>query len=145
MSDDTTSMFPTAIVRTHWQVEIFKGATGIDITNAPVKFGTTTITVGGDAPVSDLFEPLIYGPVGLRSVDDWLCIEVPIELTQAEYKRQLTENGSVSIGTRIVREMSHVHKVDFDNWGSIRVTGLEERPDGSAVFAIWTVEIYQPD
>lgn len=129
-------MYPTASVDARWDVEVFKGAAGVDVVNAPVRFGTTSITLDQDG-ASEPGVPLIYGPVGLRSADDWLCMEVEIQLTQSEFDRQIRECGGVNIGTRIVRTMQHVHRVSFDEWDGIRIFGLEEKSDGTAVFAIW--------
>lgn len=128
-----------------WQVTIHGGATDVNA-SAPVKFGTPTITVGNDG-LSPTFVPLMYGPVYLRSVDDWLVIEVPNDITAEETTRLLRENGMVNTGPKKLRVMDHMHRVEFTDWGEIRITGLEAREDGTAVFAVWLVDKYfsEPD
>jgi len=128
-----TEMVPTTFVHTPWQVEVVRGATDIDVSDGPVKFGTTSVKLGSDDAPTTVSEPLIYSPVGIRQWNTGACIEVPVY-------RQLEENGSVGVGTKILREMAHVHRVEFTHWGHIEITGLEERPDGTAVFAMWRVE-----
>ncbi len=147
MSDatgDGAEYVSTAFVAVPWRVKVLRGLPVTVEEDAPVVMGVPTVTVGGGG-LSDPAVDLEYGPVGLRSEGTWCCIESPMRLLRSEYERQLKENGSVSVGTRIHRELQHVTKVEFDSWGTVRVEGLEERPDGSVGLALWEVSPYVED
>ncbi len=135
---------PTSFVATPWRVKVLQGLPVTIEENAPLVMGTPTVSVG-DGGLSDPGVDLEYGPVGLRSDGSWCCIESPIRLLRSEYERRLKENGVVSVGSRIHREMQHVTRIEFDSWGNVRVEGLERRPDGSAGFALWEVSPYAED
>lgn len=123
-----------------WDVEVTGGARDVDVaSSAPLKFGTTTVTIGPDG-LSDPTVPLVYGPVALRTVGgDWMVMETPSTKTEEQAQRELAERGISRQGPDQHRVMEVVHQVAFQEYGEIVVSGLEAGPDGVPHFVTWVI------
>lgn len=129
-----------------WQVEILRGDQDI-VPSEATKFGIPTLTLGdGAAKV-----PLLYGPVLVRSIDRSLVIETVHQITQEEMDAEKAEQGhtfwnrqegAIYFRNLPHREMRFVQHIEFDDWGHVRVEGMEERKDGSLVAAVWEIGPY---
>ncbi len=127
-----------------WQVLVLRGATDIDVTRAPTKFGTPQTSPTDDGELTNTIVPLVYGPVGIRSVDLGLVIETAVRESEETIREHMQVRGSYSPRTEWHREMVHVHRFEFTWGGAIRVEGLEADADGRPAFAVWEIEPYEP-
>lgn len=116
-----------------WQVQVFAGATDIDVTSAPVMFGTPAATVG-EQGMSPVREPLVYGPVELHTSEQSLSVRT------TEWRPAADGSSGLEGHPIIHREMDQVFSWEFDWTGALRVRGLEFRSDGVGVYALWEIE-----
>jgi hypothetical protein len=129
------------LVNEIWQVQIFRGAE-ISVSDGPVKLGTPEIGIGGPEGVTQARVPLVYGPVGVRTVGEWGCIEASEPKTQQAMEEELAANGYASGGPRILRTMDPITSFEFGSFGEITLSGMEARNDGALVRVSWEITPY---
>lgn len=127
-----------------WQVEVHGGRPP-DFQNEPLMFGTPQTFVGGEEGLSPVSVPVIYGPVGVRTVEGWAVMEVSEPKSEEEVRAELEANGHTSYGPRHVRTMDIITGWEIDWTGAIIITGMETREDGALVMVSWRLDPYVDD